>query len=124
VIIRFLERPEPPENVGRLANHQTQVGQIQWNVLEAEDWSPLGLVPPHDAVAQRQHGKGHAALNPAFDFEQLEMQVDGIRELGMRLAKRPQLHDLRRLGPGCAGGADRFGHALIIYALLRVPCVC
>ena len=53
--------------------------------------SPLAVVRSNDVLVQLEPRQGHAPLDAAVQLEQLDLHVDGVRQLRMRLPDRAQL---------------------------------
>jgi hypothetical protein len=89
LIVHFLERPIAPQDLGDLADHEAQVAEIEWDILKTQDRRRRVLVALDRVLRDREEWQGHAPLDPALDFQQLDVQIDG----------RLQLRQLRPDGP-------------------------
>src|SRR5688500_11278493 len=101
-MIGFVERPKPAKHIGRLTHHQPQVRQVQRDILEAQYGLCLSLMARKDALVELEKRQRDPALDATLELEQLEVQVDRIRQLGMFLAERAQFLGLPRLGSRAA----------------------
>ena len=114
-MIRVVQRTIPAKNVRRLPHHETEVRQVERDVFEAQNRARLGLMARDHLFVQLEHREGDAQADAALEFQQLEVHVHRVGELGMRDAQGAELDDLAGFG---ARGAKRrlrvCGHVAIM----------
>jgi hypothetical protein len=113
-MVAVVERAEPAQNVRCLADHETEVGEIERDVLESEQRACFRVVPRDCRFTQVHRGQRDASLDAPFELEQFQVHVDGFGEFRLANAQGAKLGYLPGLG---AGGAERrlaVGHVLIM----------
>ena len=82
-MIVIVQRAEAAEHVGDLADHEAQIGQVEWDILEAQDGTAVAGVLRDDRFAQLDEGQRHPAEEPAFELEELQVEIHRVQELGL-----------------------------------------
>ena len=98
LILGRVERVEPAENIGRLADPEPQLRQLKRYVFESQERLRTGLVLREGPLVEREGGKRSPSLNAPLHFEQLEVHVDRSGELRLLLLERSQFLDFTRFG--------------------------
>ena len=98
LVIRFFQRPVPAQDVGDLPDHQPQVRQVERNVLEPKHRACVRLMLRENLSAQLEPWQRHAPLDAPMHFEQLQVHVHRLAELGMRVPDRAKLHRFTGVG--------------------------
>src|SRR5882672_7070219 len=62
LIVGIFQRTVAPEHIGNLSDEEPQVGRLDPDVLEAEEWFPGRGVAAEDLLVQFERGKGHTSL--------------------------------------------------------------
>jgi starch synthase len=79
----LFEGAEPPQHIGGLTHHQSQVRQIEGDVFEAKDGPRFHLVTLKYLRREIEHRQRHAALNAAMQLEELQVHLDRAGQLWM-----------------------------------------
>jgi hypothetical protein len=69
LIVALVERAMAPQNVGGLTHHQPQVGQVEWNVLEAKKRTAFGVVTGEDLGIELEPRHRQPPLDAAMQLE-------------------------------------------------------
>ena len=96
VVFGRLERLEPPQDVGRLPDHQPEVGPVDRNVLELQHGPALLAVGL--AAIEGDRRQRHARLNAPLGAQQLDLHVGGRGQVGLVVLQLAQLDDFAGLG--------------------------
>lgn len=122
LMVTRLQGSEPVKYVGCLTNEQPQVGELEWDILEPEECVAACAMTGKDLARDLEAGQRNTSLDAAKQFQQLEVNVRGVREVWLTSSQGAQLHHLPALGAAAAHGLDgkggelvrRVGHAAII----------
>ena len=110
IVVGQFERLEPPQDIGRLAQRQPEVGPVERDVPEADDrpaGGVLGTNPIRLRVYPRQR---HARLHAALHLDQRDLHVDGRRQLRLIELELFELDHLARFrSRGAWGAVDGHG---------------
>jgi hypothetical protein len=110
--VRLVERVMPPHGCGGLANQITHVAVLERDLLEAQE-RPAGQCGlPDLGGVEAERGQWHAALDAPVQAEQIELKVDGRREVGVFVPDPGELGDLGRNRPRRTWRA--MGHVVIV----------
>ena len=82
------------EDIRRLPDHQPEVGQIEWDLLEAEDRPALQLVALEDVGVEVERRQRYPALDAPLQPEEFDVHVHGAAKFGMSCLDGTQLDDL------------------------------
>ena len=82
------------EDIRRLPDHQAEIGQIEWDLLEAEDRPALQLVALEDVGVEVERRQRHPALDAPLQPEELDVHVHGAGKFGMACLDGTQFGDL------------------------------
>ena len=86
-----LDRLKPAEDVSRLAHREPEIGPVERDVREADDRAAgrvLGAQPCRIGLNPWQR---HARLHAPLHLDELDLHVDGGRQLGLRELELPEL---------------------------------
>ena len=81
--LRGVQGIKAMKDIRRLADQQAEIGQIERNLLELQQRSPLQLVALEGVGVELERRQRHAALYAPLHLEQLDVHVHRAGEFGM-----------------------------------------
>ena len=89
----------PAHGGGRLANQVAHVAVLERDLIEAQQRPTGQRGLTNLGRIEAEGGQRHPALNSPMQSDQIELQVDGRRKVGMFVPDPGEFRDLRRNRP-------------------------
>ena len=94
----------PVQDVGGLAERQSEVAPVERDVVESDGWTTGLLLRGEPGRIRRETGERHAPLDAALHVDELDLDVHGVAQFGMVGLQLTKFDDFTGLG---TAGAQR-----------------
>ena len=91
LVVGVFQCAEPVHDVGCLAYHQPEIGQVERDVFEVQQRTRLNLVARGDVGVQVERRQRDPRLHASLHLQEFEVHVDRISQLGLAFSERAEL---------------------------------